>query len=99
GLSLVRKAGELHYDELIKQKKVHAAVSYQLERENEKLKRQIDILRARERKADNALKLMRRQRDRANFKANGLGGYAATPRDAGKTDDDVVDELYDPVED
>ncbi|KAI3925254.1 hypothetical protein MKW92_045763, partial [Papaver armeniacum] len=99
GLSLVRKAGELHYDELVKQQKVHAAVSYHLERENEQLKRQINILRARERKADNAQKLMRRQRDRANCKIKGLGGYAAAPPDAGKTDNDAVDELYDPEED
>ncbi|KAI3893213.1 hypothetical protein MKX03_007045, partial [Papaver bracteatum] len=99
GLSLVRKVGELHYNKLVKQQKVHVAVSYPLERENENLKRQIDVLRARERKADNALKLMRRQRDRANFKIKELGGYASAPPDAEKTDDDVADELYDPVED
>ncbi|KAI3907002.1 hypothetical protein MKW92_044343, partial [Papaver armeniacum] len=99
GLSLVRRAGELHYDELVKQQKVHAAVSYHLERENEQLKRQIDVLQARERKTDNAMKLMRRQRDRANFRNKGLGKYTAAPSEARKTDDDVVDELYDPEED
>ncbi|KAI3856299.1 hypothetical protein MKX03_014889, partial [Papaver bracteatum] len=99
GLSLVRKVGELHYDELVKQQKVHVTVFYHLERENEQLKRHIDVLRARERKADNAMKLMRRQRDRANFKIKGLGGYAATPPNVEKTDDDVADENYDPVED
>ncbi|KAI3940157.1 hypothetical protein MKW92_000005, partial [Papaver armeniacum] len=49
--------------------------------------------------ADNAQKLMRRQRDRANRKIKGLGGYAAAAPDAGKTDNDAVDELYDPEED
>ncbi|KAI3882922.1 hypothetical protein MKX03_007387 [Papaver bracteatum] len=51
----------------------------------EKLKRQIDVLRARERKADNTMKLMRRQRDRSNFKIKGLGGYVAAPPDVEKT--------------
>ncbi|KAI3873572.1 hypothetical protein MKX03_032043, partial [Papaver bracteatum] len=98
GLSLVRKVGELHYDALVKQQKVHAAASYHLERENKRLKCQIDILHAQRREANNALELMRRQRDRANFKVKGFGGYAATPPDADRLFDDADNELYDPEE-
>ncbi|KAI3962446.1 hypothetical protein MKW92_053275 [Papaver armeniacum] len=98
GLSLVRKVGELHYEALVKKQKAHAAASYHLERENERLKCQIEDLHAKGREADNALELMRRQRDRANFKVKGLGDYVAAPPDAEKAVDGVDDEFDDPEE-
>ncbi|KAI3861158.1 hypothetical protein MKX03_028612 [Papaver bracteatum] len=90
--------GELHYEALVKQQKAHAAASYHIERENERLKRQIEDLHEKGREAKNALELMCRQRDRANFKVKGLGGYAAAPLDAEKVVDSVDDEFYDPEE-
>ncbi|KAI3887477.1 hypothetical protein MKW92_043426, partial [Papaver armeniacum] len=98
GLSLVRKVGEIHYEALVKKQKAHAASSYHLDRENERLKRQIEDLHAKGREADNALELMRRQRDRANFKVKELGGYSVAHPDAKKAVDGVDDEFYDPEE-
>ncbi|KAI3907096.1 hypothetical protein MKW92_053259, partial [Papaver armeniacum] len=94
GLSLVRRVGELHYEALDKKQKAHAAASQLLEREVERLNLQIEDLHAKRREADNALELMRRQRDRAVFRNKGLGGYAAVPPDAKNVDD----EFYDPEE-
>ncbi|KAI3895544.1 hypothetical protein MKW92_027466, partial [Papaver armeniacum] len=94
GLSLVRRVGELHYEALVKKQKAHAAASHHLEREVERLNLQIEDLHAKGREADNALELMRRQRDRANFRNKGLGGYVAAPPDAKNIDD----EFYDPEE-
>ncbi|KAI3869503.1 hypothetical protein MKX03_033226 [Papaver bracteatum] len=82
GLSLVRKASELHYNAVVKQQKAHVAASYHLERENESLRRQVEILHAKKREDDNARELMRRQRDRIHFKAKGFGGYATVSPDA-----------------
>ncbi|KAI3883944.1 hypothetical protein MKX03_024763, partial [Papaver bracteatum] len=82
GLSLVRKAGELHYNAIVKLQKNHAAASYHLERENESLRRQVENLQAKKREADNARELMRRRLDRAYFKAKGFGSYAAVSPDA-----------------
>lgn len=98
GLSLVRKVGELHYEALVRRQKAHELALHRLERENDRLKRQIEGLHAKGRDADNALKLMRKQRDRANIKVKGLGGYAAAPSDVEKAIDGVDDKLYDPEE-
>ncbi|KAI3933200.1 hypothetical protein MKW92_018805, partial [Papaver armeniacum] len=94
GLSLVRRVGELHYEALVKKQKAHAAASHYLEREVERLNLQIEDLHAKRREANNALEMMRRQRDRANFRIKGLGNYAAAPPDAKNVDD----ELYYPEE-
>ncbi|KAI3871918.1 hypothetical protein MKX03_012951, partial [Papaver bracteatum] len=114
GLSLVRKAGELHYNVVVKLQKNHAAASYHLEREKESLKRQVENLQAKKRETDNARELMRMRLDRAYFKAKGFGSYVAVSPDAeeaaitkGLDDYPVVppdavdgagDELYDPEE-
>ncbi|XP_026399092.1 uncharacterized protein LOC113294939 [Papaver somniferum] len=98
GLSLVRKVGEIHYEALVRRQKAHELALHRLERENDRLKRQIESLHAEGRDADNALKLMRKQRDRANFKVKGLGGYAAAPSDVEKAVDGVDDKLYYPEE-
>ncbi|KAI3849460.1 hypothetical protein MKX03_033752, partial [Papaver bracteatum] len=76
GLSLVRKAGELHNNAVVKLQKNHDAASYHLERENESLKHQVGNLQAKKRENDNARELMRRRLDRAYFKAKGFGSYA-----------------------
>ncbi|KAI3895381.1 hypothetical protein MKX03_032594 [Papaver bracteatum] len=81
GLSLVRKAGELHYDTVVKQQKSHTAASYRLKRENETLRRQVETLHAKKREAANARELVRRRLDRAYSKAKGFGGYAAVSLD------------------
>lgn len=98
GLSLVRKVGELNYEALVKKQKAHALALHHLERENDRLKRHLENLHAKGREADNALKLMRKQRDRANFKVKGLGGYDAALSNAEKVVDGVDDKLYDPEE-
>ncbi|KAI3882790.1 hypothetical protein MKX03_020790 [Papaver bracteatum] len=98
GLSLVRKVGELHYDALVKQQKAHAAASYHPERENESLRRQVETLHAKICEDCNVVELMRRQRDCANFKAKGFGGYAAVPPNAEEEVDGAGNELYDPEE-
>lgn len=72
GLSLVRRVGELHYEVLDKKEKAHELTLYQLQRENDKLKRQIKDFHAKSREADNALNLMRKQRDRASLKLKDL---------------------------
>ncbi|KAI3912126.1 hypothetical protein MKW92_003452, partial [Papaver armeniacum] len=58
GLSLVRRAGEIHYEALDEKEKAHELTLHHLQRENDKLKRQIKELREKSREADNALSLM-----------------------------------------
>ncbi|KAI3956762.1 hypothetical protein MKW92_006404, partial [Papaver armeniacum] len=53
GLSLVRRAGELHYEALDEKKKVHELTLHHLQRENDELKRQIKELRKKNHEADN----------------------------------------------
>ncbi|KAI3899882.1 hypothetical protein MKW92_036886, partial [Papaver armeniacum] len=61
GLSLVRRAGDLHYEALAKREKVHQLTMQNFQRENDQLKRQIKDLHARNHGANNALGLMRKQ--------------------------------------
>ncbi|KAI3892109.1 hypothetical protein MKW92_044129, partial [Papaver armeniacum] len=53
GLSLVRRAGELHYEALGEKEKAHELTLHHLQRENDKLKRQIKDLQAKSREAEN----------------------------------------------
>ncbi|KAI3865718.1 hypothetical protein MKX03_029107 [Papaver bracteatum] len=96
GLSLIRRAGELHYEALDEKERAHKVILHRLQRENDQLKREVKVLQAKSREAGNALSLMCKQRVRASFEEVERGGYAYVPSpDERTTIDDVP---YDPEE-